>query len=84
MPDRRLSVRDRVQILRQLEQGARWLNLVAVWLGEQGCESEGDMIEGIARDMLAAAFLLERPLSPRLPPQPWPQPAQADGQQQAG
>ena len=29
------------------------------------------MIDGAARDLLAAAFLLERPLRPKLPPERW-------------
>jgi hypothetical protein len=65
------------------------LNLVAAWLGEQGVEHESDMIDGAARDLLAAAYLLERPLRPRLPPQRWgtgltvPHQQPADQQQQA-
>ena len=47
-PDSRLSVHQRVQVLQQLEQGARWLNKLASWLGEQGAESEGDMIDQAA------------------------------------
>lgn len=81
MPD--ISVHNRVIVLDSLERTARYLNLLASWLGEQGAaENEADMIDGAARDLLAAAFLLERPLKPKLPPQQWAQPAQQDGWQQ--
>lgn len=80
--DNRLSVHDRVQVLQQLENGATWLNALAAWLGERGVESESDMIDQAARDLLAAAYLLERPIRPKLPPQRWPQPQPA--QQQDG
>jgi hypothetical protein len=85
MPDQRLSVHDRCQILGQLEQGARWLNALASWLGQQGVESEADMIDQAARDLLAAAYLLERPLQPKPPPERWPQPGTCeDGMSQPG
>jgi hypothetical protein len=74
MTDRRLSVHDRVAVLGHLERAARELNAVAAWLGSLGVESEAEMIDGAARDLLAACFLLERPLRPKLPPQCWPQP----------
>ncbi len=38
MADQRLSVHDRVTAIDHLERMARELNLVASWLGEQGCE----------------------------------------------
>jgi hypothetical protein len=78
MPDRRLSVHDRVAVLGHLERAARELNLVAAWLGSLGVESEAEMIDGAARDLLAACWLLERPLRPKLPPSRW-----HDGQQTA-
>jgi hypothetical protein len=78
MADPRLSVHQRVQILAQLEHGARWLNALAAWLGQRGVESEADMIDQAARDLLAVCWLLERPIRPKLPPTRW-----SDGQQTA-
>lgn len=74
MADQRLSVHDRVQILSQLNQGAFWLNKLAGWLGRQGVETEADMIDQAARDLLAACWLLERPLRPKPPPEQWKDP----------
>ena len=89
MSDPRISVRDRVQVLAQLEQGARWLNALAAWLGSRGVESEADVIDQAARDLLAACWMLERPLRPKPPPELWKTagtghnvPAQQGGDQQ--
>lgn len=72
---------DRVLVLDQLNQCAWWLNKLAGWLGRQGVETEADIIDQAARDLLASCWLLERPLRPRLPPEPWR--GTPDGQQTA-
>ena len=71
MAEQRISTRQRVQVLQELETGAKWLNALAAWLGQQGIESEADVIDQAARDLLAAAYMLERPLRPRPPPERW-------------
>ena len=65
---------DRVAATDHLERVALDLNLVASWLGQAGCEPEADAVNDAAKSLLAACWWLSRPLSPRLPPQRWPQP----------
>ena len=89
----RLSVHDRVAVLQRIEAMATELNAIAAWLGQRA-ESEADVIDGAARDLLAAAWMLERPLRPKPPPERWQlgagmeppvtPPQGADQQQQAG
>ena len=55
MADQRLSVHDRVLAIDHLEQMARDLNLMAVWLAEADCETEGDMTNDAAKALLGAA-----------------------------
>jgi hypothetical protein len=74
MPDRRLSVHDRVLAIDRLEAMARELNLIGVWLAEADCETEGDMTNDSAKALLGVCWFLSRPMNPRLPPQRWPQP----------
>ncbi len=74
MADRRLSVHDRVLAIDHLEQVARDLNLVAVWLAESDLETEGDMTNDAAKSLLGVCWFLSRPMNPRLPPTRWPQP----------
>jgi hypothetical protein len=71
MPDPRLSVHDRVGWLHWLNWAAWQLNRAGARLGDAGCETESDMIEQAARSVLAACWLLERPIRPQLPPQQW-------------
>ena len=73
MPDTRISVRHLVAALASLEATAWELNQAAAWLSEQGRETEADMLEQAARDVLAACWLLERPIRPQLPPERWQQ-----------
>jgi hypothetical protein len=40
-------------------------------LGRAGVETEADMIETAARNLLASCWLLERPLRPKPPPEQW-------------
>lgn len=93
MADRRLSVRDRVQVLDQLDATLLWLNRLSAWLGEREIESEADLLDQAARDIATACWLLERPLRPKPPPEAWKTAGtglsvpsqQADGQrEQAG
>lgn len=74
MPDSRISVHDRVAAIDHLEAAALDLNQVAAWLGQAGCEPEADAVNDAAKSLLAACWWLNRPLSPRLPPQRWQQP----------
>jgi hypothetical protein len=71
MADQRLSVHDRVAALWHLDRLAREANQAAAWLSGAGFETEADMTEQAARSILAAAWLLERPLRPQLPPERW-------------
>ena len=80
MPDRRLSVRDRVAAIESLEATARHLNLISAWLGEAGLEVESDAVNDAAKSCLAACWWISRPLSPRLPPSRWTQPQQQPAQ----
>jgi hypothetical protein len=77
MSDQRISVHDRVQVLDALNSVAWYLNRLAGWLGRNGVETEADMVDQAARDLLASCWLLERPLRPKPPPEVWQQqPAQ--------
>jgi hypothetical protein len=71
MADQRISVHDRVLILDQLNACAWWLNRLAGWLGQRGVETEADIIEQAARNLLASCWLLERPLRANPPPEVW-------------
>jgi hypothetical protein len=71
MADQRISVHDRVKVLDQVNGAAWWLNKLASWLGSRGVETEADMIDQAARDLLAACWLLERPLRLKPPPERW-------------
>lgn len=73
MPDSRISVHDRVLALQALEAIAFEANRIASWLASCGVETESDMIEGAARDLLASCHLLSRPVSAQLPPERWQQ-----------
>jgi hypothetical protein len=73
-----LTVRDRLAALDHLEQTARYLNRLAAWLGEQGCETESDMTNESAKGLLAACWFLSRPIRAQPPPEQW-----RDGQQTA-
>jgi len=76
MAEIRVSVRDRVKVIEDIEGVALYANQIAVWLGEQGLEVEADMVNDAAKSLLASCWWLERPLRPQLPPQRWPQPVQ--------
>lgn len=78
MPDRRLSVRDRVSILAQLDATMWWLNRLSTWLGQRDVESESDLLDQAAKDIATACWLLSRPLRAKPPPERW-----QDGQQSA-
>jgi hypothetical protein len=78
--DKRLAVAERLQALDRLEAVAVELNQIAAWLGGFGVETEADMAERAARDLLAACWLLSRPLRPEPPPDRW---LATDGQQAA-
>jgi hypothetical protein len=62
-----ISIRDRVQVIDQLERTARWANLMATWLSEHGLETEADMVNESAKGLLAACWWLSRPLRRRPP-----------------
>ena len=72
-PDPRLSMHHRVAALASLERTAWDLNQAAAWLSDNGHETEADMIESSARSILAACWLLGRPIRPTLPPERWQQ-----------
>jgi len=77
MSDQRITVRDRVQALERLNAVAWELNQVATWLAQAGIETEADMINQAAKDLLASCWLLERPIRARPAPERWSQPQQA-------
>jgi len=58
-----------------LEAAAFELNQIAAWLADNGIETEADQIERAARDLLAACWLLSRPVRYPPPPERWQQPA---------
>jgi hypothetical protein len=60
-----------VQVLDALNSLAWYLNRLAGWLGRAGVETEADMIDQAAKDLLASCWLLERPLRPKPPPEVW-------------
>jgi hypothetical protein len=59
--------------LAHLERVAWDLNSAATWLGDEGHETEAEMIEQSARSILAACWLLYRPYRKELPPGQWQQ-----------
>jgi hypothetical protein len=69
--DKRLSVAERLAATGWLEAVAFELNQIAAWLGGYGVETEADMTERAARDLLAACWLLSRPLRAEPPPERW-------------
>ena len=75
MAEIRVSVRDRVKVIADVEAMALYANSVAAWLGEQGLEVEADMVNDAAKSLLSACWFLDRPLRVQLPPQRWTQPA---------
>jgi hypothetical protein len=62
MTDRRITVQDRVRPLGRLDGLARELKAAAAWLRDSGLETEADMLEQSARSILAACWLIERPI----------------------
>jgi hypothetical protein len=81
MTETRVSVRERVRVIADIEGLAHYANAIATWLGEAGLEVESDAVNDASKSLLAACWFLDRPLRMHLPPQRWPQPAQQDGQQ---
>jgi hypothetical protein len=81
MADRRISIRDRVQILDQLDATMWWLNKLSGWLASHDIESEADLLDQAAKDIATASWLLSRPIRAKLPPEAWRQPATEPGQQ---
>ena len=73
MPDRRISVRERVKVIADIERAAFYVNAISAWLGEQGLEVEADMMDASAKGLLASCWMLERPLRAQLPPERWTQ-----------
>jgi hypothetical protein len=71
MSDTRLTLHQRVAAVDNLDRLAREANRAASWLSDQGFETEADMIEDAARDIMAAVGLLSRPIRPQLPPESW-------------
>jgi len=67
----RISVRERVAALDALEALAWQLNQAGAWLGECGAETETDMLEQAARSILAACWLLSRPIRGEPGPERW-------------
>jgi hypothetical protein len=74
MTDGRISVQERIRALEALEAIAWQLNAAGAWLGECGAETEADMLEDAARSVLAACWLLSRPIRPDPPAGRWQQP----------
>lgn len=68
-------MRDRVGVIADIERAAFYVNAIAAWLGEQGLETEADMVDASAKGLLASCWMLERPLRAQLPPERWPDPA---------
>ncbi len=71
MTDGRISVRERVRALERLSDLAFELNRAGSWLGEGGAETEADMLEQAARSILAACWLLSRPIRGEPGPERW-------------
>ena len=84
MAEIRVSVRDRVKVIADIEAMALYANSVAAWLGEQGVETEANAVDDAAKSLLAACWWLDRPLRAQLPPQRWPQPTCRDGMSAPG
>ena len=82
MADRRVSVRERVMILDQVDQTAWWLNKLAGWLASREVESEADLLDQAAKDIATACWLLSRPIRAKPPPEAWKAAQAADGGQQ--
>jgi hypothetical protein len=78
MTSDRLAVRDRLAAIDAMEVSAIYLNRLAAWLAEAGCEVEADMIQSAAHACLASCWWISRPLRSPPPPERWP-----DGQQPA-
>ena len=71
MTDGRISVRERMAALAALEKAAFDLNAAAAWLAEGAAETESDMVETAARSILAACWLLSRPIRFQPGPERW-------------
>ena len=69
--DKRLSVAERMTAADRLEAMAVELNAIASWLGGHGVETEADMTERAARDLLGVCWLITRPLRADPPPERW-------------
>ena len=79
MPDPRISVHDRVAALQRLDAIAFEANQIAAWLARCDVETESDMIEDAARSILAACWLLSRPIRAKLTAERWQRSAQRPG-----
>jgi len=79
MADRRISVRDRVKVIEDIEGTANYLNSIAARLGEHDLEVEANAVDDAAKSLLAAWWWLSRPLRPQMPPQRWQQPTCREG-----
>jgi hypothetical protein len=66
-----INVRERVAALEALDGLAWQLNAAAGWLADGGCETEADMTEQAARGILAACWLLSRPIRSSPGPERW-------------
>jgi hypothetical protein len=71
MPDTRISVHDRVRALDRANAIAFELNQMASWLADNGVETESDMWEKAAKEILAGCWLLSRPIRAAVPPESW-------------
>lgn len=76
MPEIRISVRERVRVIADIEAMAHYANSIAAWLGEQGLETEASAVDDASKSLLSACWFLDRPLRSQLPPQRWMQPDQ--------
>jgi hypothetical protein len=75
------TLHELVQALDRLNALAWELNQIGSWLADNpSTETPSDMLEQAARSVLAACWLLERPLRPQPPPERWQ--GAPDGQQQ--
>lgn len=69
-----ISVRERVRAPERLKAIAFELNAASVWLAREGAGTESDQLDQLdqaAARVLAACWLLERPIRPQLPPSRW-------------
>ncbi len=71
MPDSRISVSDRVRALDRLNEVAWELNAISAWLAGAGAETESDQVDLAATRLLAACWLLERPIRAQPPAGRW-------------